>query len=278
MRTRAARAVDALGLVDDRPVRLCPSRGARAGCSRRSQDCGTSDEVLRFKAVGLQGSTTDAMVTSSELYPTVRLRVLGGVAAGTGASSRSSRGSSSTPARTRLPGRRGRGVRRPRERELGGAAGGATWPVAGVFAYTSSGTLANLAVLTGAAQQYAVSVASVSDDDRLVDGSATVTGSASCSTSTGASVLGLSGCTVLLDASRTAGSTSASVDVSFDGGAFSASVPFEVYRPSAVSVSAASSVLKRVQAASGESITCGSSVRYSRRASARRMGSTRRRW
>ena len=44
---------------------------------------GTSNEVLRFKAVGLQGSTTDAMVTGTSLQLlTVRLRMSSGASVG----------------------------------------------------------------------------------------------------------------------------------------------------------------------------------------------------
>ena len=66
-----------------------------------------------------------------------------------------------------------------------------------LFAHVESATLANLALLTGTTQEFELLVARVTDYD-ATDARTVGVSTAECGTSASASILALSGCTVVL--------------------------------------------------------------------------------
>ena len=128
----------------------------------------------------------------------------------------------------------------------------ATSSTTGLFAYAPSGTLANLALLTGSSSAYPLTVVQIGSDERYAD-ETTLVSSAACSTSVDVDVISsVDGCSVLLGASQTRSITGATVSVSYGG--FVASAPFDVYAPQEASLILADSTLNRFNHSQGESI------------------------
>ena len=132
----------------------------------------------------------------------------------------------------------------------------------GVFAYMSTASLANTALLTGASVEYPLTVASTSDDDRVFPGLTDVTGGSSCSSSSPASSFALSGCTVTLTDAHSTGADAASVSAEYAG--HTTTFVFAVYLPSDVAVTAGDTQLRRLRAASSSApVVCPSGTSMS---------------
>ncbi|KAL1528137.1 hypothetical protein AB1Y20_009499 [Prymnesium parvum] len=131
-----------------------------------------------------------------------------------------------------------------------------TSTTSGIFAYSLSGTLPNLAPLTGASSVHAIKVFRVGSDDRLEEEASEVSDAICIADADAPSVFELVGCNVTLGPSQTTGSTQSSVSVAFteNGSTWNASVQFSVYRPRNVTVSLDQSELKRIVGLEGESI------------------------
>ena len=132
---------------------------------------------------------------------------------------------------------------------------------AGLFAYSDSGTLANLAVLDGADESYEVHAVVVDDDDRDTHGRTKLASSAmACTTTAPASVLSLSGCDVVLTTAQTEGASAAIVNVTYSS--LAAHAVFDVYFPPTVVLTLGSSTLKRIEAADGTNPSCANAQHY----------------
>ena len=218
---------------------------------------GSSSEVHRFIAVGLQGSTTDAMVTGPSVQLlTIRLLMREVVADGMVSVVSSvfvrqfinpgsnvflenaagavfdDRASSSSSGRV--------GVRSVRDR--------------GVFCSLESSALANMARLTGEARSYSVRVVVTRSDDRIDADAVDVTSVAACSVGAegadGASdAFSVDGCFVRVGAEHSAGTSFATVSASV--GVHRASASFSVYYPGSVRVVLRDAVLNRYEGMSG---------------------------
>ena len=234
---------------------------------------GSSNEVLRFKAVGLQGSTSDSDVTSTQLQLlTVQLRMLSGTSDGyhSNVVSVFVRQFINPGSNPFLEDANGFVFD---DRSSGNAVGRiAVKSVAdvGIFAYLSSNALANLGVLTGQAASSDITVVSTSDNDLLNTPTTDVSLSVSCSsTDTGAAFSLLGGdesetssrCSIYIDASHSAGLASGTITVTM--GSFTASLPFSIYFPASVVVSTLDTELNQLQDASSIAVpTCGAGSSY----------------
>ena len=215
---------------------------------------GAQSEVLRFKAVGLQGSTTDDMVTDRRLrLLTVNLGLRAGVEPGSlsGIISvyvRQFINPGSNPFLENAGGfvfddrdnaeQSGRVIVRPVESR-------------GLFAYASSATLYNLAVLTGQSQSYALTVVRTQDDDRLHHDVAVVTSAATCS-AVSSDAFTLDNCIIKLTSSHTIGATGVTVQATY--GQLSVGVPLQVEYPGSVGIELHDSVLNRLEDSLGSPV------------------------
>ena len=125
---------------------------------------------------------------------------------------------------------------------------------AGLFAFYETGTLANLALLTGATQSYGLTAVVVTDQDTVDDASGGVSASSCAADAGSAAVYALSGCTVELSTALDQPSDGSSVTATY--GAFEAVVPFAVWTPTEVSVSVADDELNRIEYADGTPVEC----------------------
>ena len=115
--------------------------------------------------------------------------------------------------------------------------------VTGLFAYTTSATLTNMAPLDGSvAASYPISGVRVYDRYSKPDGALSSNDFTAC-TSTSAAV-GLQSCSVQLGTEQTAGDTAAVVNVSLN--ALSAAVPLSIWYPDPVELHATDTTLDRI--------------------------------
>ena len=117
----------------------------------------------------------------------------------------------------------------------------------GLFAFTQSATLTNMAPIDGtAASSHPITAARVYDQLEL--GATKVMGADAtalvCTSSSAPSALQLSGCTVELSAAQTTNASQAAVSVSLDS--LVAVVPLQIWYPSGVELLAADSLLSRI--------------------------------
>ena len=212
---------------------------------------GESNQILRFAAVGLQSATTDAMVTdASLLLLTVALRVGADASIGvhtsvTGVLVRQFVNPGSNPFVENADGH----VFDDRDsRNADGRLTVRAVEELGLFAYLSSASLGNLAVLTAVAQSYPATVVTTSNDDRLELPSFDVTAEAALAQFDGFQVFLVQGTTVLLNSSLTSGISATYVDAQYKD--LAVRLPFSVYFPTDIRISTADNVLHRLDGSS----------------------------
>ena len=225
---------------------------------------GADNDVLRFKAVGVQGSTTDAMVTGTQLHLfTVTLRVRAGSSLGMhgGVVSLFARQFINPGSNAFLENANGFLFDSRSTAHTQGAIFIRNASPSGLFAYLSTASLANLAVLTGVPQQHTVTIVSVSSDDRHAHDTLDISHSATCTAGSGTQAFSLNGCVVTLHANHMIGATVATISAAHHQ--LATTVRFSVYRPNHVVVRTLDVELNRLQSRAGIVITACSEVSHS---------------
>ena len=225
------------------------------------------DQRLTFSAVGKQDSSSAADVTGADV-PLLSVTLRMGASVPVGAHAELirvvARQLINSGSKTFVEGRPGVVVdssSSAQGRALGGMVVKGVTEV-GLFAYFQTSTLANFAVLTGEASEYAMTVVATTDDDLVSWRGNAVVPDPLCALLGGdTAVLELRGCTVRLTAEQTRGAALANIAVR-KGEALEAVVSFSVYYPASVGVRVADGTLNRLTHADGAPIECDGAQRY----------------
>ena len=208
-------------------------------------DWGVNTRPLRFKAVGVQGTTTQQDVQKADLLlVTVKLRVHIGTRAGAHTFKVHVKEFINPGSVMFLADVQGSVLDARDNAQVEGQLHVRTVAERGILSYVPSGQLANWAVLTGQTQEHKVFTVVATDSDQSYRN--VETGAVVCSLiPPRPTVLLLNDCIVTLNSGH---ADTAYVPVTTMYGPFSASVPLTVYTPQTVAISAADSVLNRISA------------------------------
>ena len=209
---------------------------------------GGQGNVLKFSSFGMAASVTDSDVTGTSIYLlTVRATI--GISASDGVNSGLftvyTQQLVNPGTYTFVSGRQGF-VLDYRGGEQSSAALQIRSPQPrGIFAYTSTGTLANVAVINAKTTTYPLTVVMARDIDTLDEDWSLVATQSTCVSQSHPHAFIITDCSISIDTTCNSGTDGTTVEVSYNG--LTTTVPLKVYYPSHISMHVLDQVLNRIE-------------------------------